>query len=134
MPSIKICVKHYGLVLAGAVAMSLLASPANAGTGCNGVVNWTVWGCAGWDNNNGAKFPYYHKKVVSIKIPKGTHVEVKDGHAVATVNGEKLPVVGGVAALKASGIVSGGAGNIVSGGAGNIVSGGAGNLQVYSGK
>jgi hypothetical protein len=70
-----------------------IGSPAAAGTGCNGVVNIFVWGCAPWDNNNGAKFPYYRKK--AITIPKqGTQIVTKDGVTMALRNGTYYPLIG----------------------------------------
>lgn len=115
-------------LLVGTLALGAYAGPAYAGTGCNGVVNWLVWGCAGWDNNNGPKFPYYSKKAVPVAIPKGgIAIAVKDGQALATVNGVQMPVIGGAAA-----IVAQGGGNIVAQGGGNLVAQGAGNLQVWS--
>ena len=54
------------LVLVAALGVAGLAAPAQAGTGCNGVINPLVWGCAPWDNNNGPNFPYYKKSRVQI--------------------------------------------------------------------
>jgi hypothetical protein len=107
--------------LAAAVSVTGIAAPAIAGTGCNGVVNVFVWGCAPWDNNNGPQFPYFKKKV--IELPK-------EGTQIVTKNGAQMALRGGVYYP----IVAGGAGNIVAGGAGNIVAGGAGNLKVWSGQ
>ena len=141
MSIFKLRRKQIGLAI-GALAISVLALPASAGTGCNNVVNWLVWFCAPWDNNNGPKYPYYRKEVVSVPIPKnGIRVEVKDGHALAIVNGQKMPLVNGTRGLPASvvaagggNVVAAGGGNVVAAGGGNIVSGGAGNLQVWSQK
>ena len=102
---------------AASLAAVGLASPASAGTGCNGIVNWFVWGCAGWDNNKGPKFPYY--KVNKIEIPRANASVFNDRGAAFvkdTRTGKVYP------------IISGGGGNIVAGGAGNIVAGGAGNI------
>lgn len=111
-------------VLTATAAMPL---PAFAGTGCNGVVNILVWGCAPWDNNNGPQFPYHRKREVTLQAPKGSRITVKDGHAVVTVNGVNYPVVGG-----ANGVVSAGGANVVSAGGGNVVSAGGMNLRVWS--
>ena len=105
------------LSAAAVVAAGLsLATPASAGTGCNGVVNWFVWGCAGWDNNNGPQFPYYRKRQVSV--PAGTPAKVERGVVYAQVNGQWAPLVGA------------GAGNLVGAGAGNLVTQGGGNAWV----
>lgn len=98
-------------------ATGAFATPAYAGTGCNGVVNIFVWGCAPWDNNNGPKFPYYKKRATAIKAPAGSKITIKDGHAMVNVNGREYPVVGGA--------------SIVAGGAGNVVAAGGLNLQVW---
>lgn len=110
-----------------ALTAMVAPAPAIAGTGCNGVVNLFVWGCAPWDNNNGSQFPYYRKRQVTIQAPKGSRITVKDGHAVVTVNGANYPVVGG-----ASSVVSAGGANVVSAGGGNVVSAGGLNLQVWT--
>ena len=60
--------RHAAFVACASVALMTAATPANAGTGCNGVVNPLVWGCAPWDNNNGPNFPYYKKK--ELRIPQ----------------------------------------------------------------
>lgn len=104
----------------------LVASPAYAGTGCNGVVNIFVWGCAPWDNNNGPKYPYYKKRETSVQAPRGSKITVKDGHAMVNVNGREYPVVGG-----ASGVVAAGGGNVVAAGGGNVVAAGGLNLRVW---
>ena len=104
------------LVCAALVGAAGVATPAMAGTGCNGVVNWFVWGCAGWDNNNGAQFPYYHKK--QIEIPRAqAQIQTKDGAQIAVYKGNTYPVVG-----------------IVAQGGGNIVAQGGGNIRVWDGK
>ncbi|MES2988368.1 MAG: hypothetical protein V4808_10725 [Pseudomonadota bacterium] len=70
------------LRIAGALALGCLgltfALPASAGTGCNGVINPFVWGCAPWDNNNGPKYPYYKKNPVSIPANKA-RIEMHNG-------------------------------------------------------
>jgi hypothetical protein len=112
--------------IASLAAMGGLASPASAGTGCNGVVNILVWGCAPWDNNNGPRYPYYKKQKVTLKVPQGSKITIKDGHAVVTIGGRDYPVVNGV-----SGVVSAGGGNVVAAGGGNVVAAGGMNLQVW---
>ncbi|HEX8301488.1 hypothetical protein [Sphingomonas sp.] len=107
-------------------ATGAFAAPAYAGTGCNGVVNIFVWGCAPWDNNNGPKFPYYKKRTTAMQAPKGSKITLKDGHAMVNINGREFPVVGG-----ANGVIAAGGGNIISGGAGNVVASGGLNLQVW---
>ena len=116
-------------LLAAAVicaATGFFASPAYAGTGCNGVVNIFVWGCAPWDNNNGPQYPYYKKQQTTIQVPKGSRITIKDGHAMVNVNGKEYPVVNG-----ASGVVSAGGGNVVSAGGGNVIAAGGMNLRVW---
>jgi hypothetical protein len=113
-------------VLAGTIG---IAAPASAGTGCNGVINIFVWGCAPWDNNNGPQYPYYKKRQVSVQAPRGSKITIKDGHAVVTINGRNYPVVGG-----ASGVVSAGGGNVVAAGGGNVVAAGGMNLRVWDGQ
>lgn len=110
-------------VLLSAVGVS---APAYAGTGCNGVVNIFVWGCAPWDNNNGPKYAYYKKRQVSMRVPQGAKITIKDGHAVVTVNGRNYPVIGG-----ANGVVAAGGGNVVAAGGGNVVAAGGMNLRVW---
>ncbi|RYY27547.1 MAG: hypothetical protein EOP62_05965 [Sphingomonadales bacterium] len=79
--------------IAAAVFAVSTATPALAGTGCNGVVNIFVWGCAPWDNNNGPNYPYYRKKAVTI--PKqGTQIVTKDGVQMALRNGTYYPLIG----------------------------------------
>lgn len=116
------------LALAAAIAASTLATPAMAGTGCNGVVNVFQWGCAPWDNNNGPNYPYYKK--VARPVPAGaTRVQIKGDTALATVNGQQMPIIGGTSAL-----VAAGGGNLVASGGGNLVASGGGNLKVWDGK
>jgi hypothetical protein len=86
--------------LATAVAITLgfaaASAPASAGTGCNGVVNQLVWGCAFWDNNNGPNFPYYRNpKTNTINIPKTkeTQIRVIDGQQQVQHNGRWMGVV-----------------------------------------
>ncbi len=102
------------------------ASPAYAGTGCNGVVNIFVWGCAPWDNNNGPKYPYYKKQQTSLQAPRGSKITIKDGYAMVNINGRDYPVVNG-----ANGVVAAGGGNVVAAGGGNVVAAGGMNLQVW---
>lgn len=108
-----------------ATAALTAAGPASAGTGCNGVVNILVWGCAPWDNNNGAQFPYFKKQTIVRNAPKGSQVQIKDGAAMVNIGGQWFPVAGGTA-----GIVAAGGGNIVAAGGGNIVNAGGLNLKV----
>jgi hypothetical protein len=75
-----------------AVAAAFYSTPA-AAAGCNGVVNIFVWGCAPWDNNTGAKFPYYRKKATTIPA-KGTQIVTKDGVRMALRNGTYYPLIG----------------------------------------
>lgn len=103
-------------IAAASLALVAGAAPAMAGTGCNGVVDWFKWGCAGWDNNNGPKFPYFKKKMQSV--PAGTQVIDKNGVWMAQINGQWAP------------IVAQGGGNIVAQGGGNIVAQGGGNFWV----
>ena len=76
-----------------AVAALSYSAPAFAGTGCNGVVNVFVWGCAPWDNNNGPKYPYYRKKVVTLPA-QGTQIVEKNGVKMALHNGNYYPLIG----------------------------------------
>ncbi|HEX8302801.1 hypothetical protein [Sphingomonas sp.] len=76
-----------------AVAAAFYSTPATAGTGCNGVVNVFVWGCAPWDNNNGPQYPYYRKKAVVLPA-KGTQIVTKDGIRMALRNGTYYPLIG----------------------------------------
>ena len=62
--------RNASLAACASVALLTVATSASAGTGCNGVVNPLVWGCAPWDNNNGPNFPYYKKKQVTIPQAK----------------------------------------------------------------
>ena len=68
------------------------AAPAHA-AGCNGVVNVFVWGCAPWDNNNGPRYPYFKKKVITIPA-NGTQIVTKDGAKMALRNGTYYPLIG----------------------------------------
>lgn len=111
---------------AALIGFAGISAPAHAGTGCNGVVNIFVWGCAPWDNNNGPQFPYYKKRQVAVQAPAGSKITIKDGHAVVTVNGRNYPVVGG-----ASGVIAAGGGNVVAAGGGNVVAAGGMNLRVW---
>jgi hypothetical protein len=110
---------------AAAAAVALLPTPASAGTGCNGVVNILVWGCAPWDNNNGPRFPYYRKKQVDMRAPAGSKITLKDGAAMIEVGGKQYPVVGG-----ANAVAAGGANAVAAGGA-NVVAAGGMNLKVW---
>ena len=116
-------------LLAAAIACAApfaFAAPAYAGTGCNGVVNIFVWGCAPWDNNNGPQFPYYKKQQTTIQVPKGSRITVKDGHAMVNVNGKEYPVVNGVA-----GVVASGGGNVIAPGGANVIATGGLNMRVW---
>lgn len=100
-------------VCAAVFSFAALATPATAGTGCNGVINPLVWGCAPWDNNNGPKFPYFKK--VQINIPqKQAQIFTKDGVQLVRDlrNGQVSPVI----------TVSGG--NVIAAGGGNAVAAG----------
>ena len=77
------------------------------GTGCNGVINPFVWYCAPWDNNNGAKYPYFKKKTIQVPAAQ-SKVETKDGTSIVLYNGNYYP------------LVASGAGNLVASGAGNL--------------
>lgn len=118
------------MALSGAILVSSLSvsAPAYAGTGCNGVVNIFVWGCAPWDNNNGAKYPYFKKREVAMRVPTGSKITIKDGYAFVTVNGRNYPVING-----ANGVVAAGGGNVVAAGGGNVVAAGGMNLRVWDG-
>ncbi len=76
------------------VALLSVAAPANAGTGCNGVINPLVWGCAPWDNNNGPNYPYYKK--TEVRIPQNK-AQIFQQHGVNLVkdlrNGKVHPVI-----------------------------------------
>lgn len=105
------------LSAAAVIATGLgLATPASAGTGCNGVVNIFQWGCAPWDNNNGPQYPYFKKK--TVKVAGGTPAMQKDGRWFAQVNGQWAP------------IIAAGGGNIVAAGAGNVIAPGGANVVV----
>ena len=80
------------LAAAMAVGLFTFAAPANAGTGCNGVINPFVWGCAPWDNNNGPNFPYYKKSTISVPANK-VKIENKNGQAMGQYNGQWYPVI-----------------------------------------
>ena len=110
--------KHLGLC--AAVSLTIAPAPAQA-AGCNGVVNPFVWGCAPWDNNNGPKFPYYSKKVVTLRAPAGSRIEQKDGSQIIDINGQKYPV---------SGVIAPGGANVVASGGANVVAAGGANVQV----
>ena len=108
------------LVLAScAVAAAAISSPAVAGTGCNGVVNVFVWGCAPWDNNSGPRFPYFRKKLLASPA-NGTQIVTKDGVRMALRNGTHYPLIG-----------QDGAGVIGQDGAG-FISNNGGTLRVWS--
>ncbi|MCP3734317.1 hypothetical protein M9979_05420 [Sphingomonas sp. RP10(2022)] len=98
-----------------------LASPAHA-SGCNGVVNFFVWGCAPWDNNNGPNYPYYRKKVVTMKAPAGSRIEEKNGAAMIDINGQKFPL--------ANGVIAPGGANVIAPGGANVIAPGGANVQV----
>ena len=108
-------------IVLGLVAATTLgaAGAASAGTGCNGIVNQFIWGCAFWDNNNGPQYPFYKKKVVNIpasaSVPAGTLLKVRGADLVDARSGR---------------VVAAGAGNVVAAGAGNVVAAGAGNVVV----
>ena len=70
-----------------------MSTPAYAGTGCNGVINIFVWGCAPWDNNNGAQHPYYNKRQITVSA-KQAQIVVRDGARMALINGQYYPLVG----------------------------------------
>ena len=95
------------LAVFGAAAMMAVPTPASAGTGCNGVVNIFVWGCAPWDNNNGPQFPYAHKRQTTVPANQ-SQIVTKNGVPMALYNGNYYP------------IVASGGGNIVASGGGNI--------------
>ncbi|MES2986478.1 MAG: hypothetical protein V4808_01095 [Pseudomonadota bacterium] len=80
--------------IAAAFFAAAAATPASAGTGCNGVVNVFVWGCAPWDNNNGSQYPYYRKKIVEIPR-RGTQIVTKDGVQMALRGGQYYPIAPG---------------------------------------
>ena len=121
--------KHILPTLLIAAAGTSIGTPADAGTGCNGVVAWWVWGCAPWDNNNGSQFPFYKKQAVAVPAGKTIRVDIKGNDALAVIDGKQMPIIGGKAALVASG-----GGNLVASGGGNLVASGGGNLKVWSGQ
>ncbi|UZK66674.1 hypothetical protein [Sphingomonas sp. M1-B02] len=84
-------VRLAGIAAAGFAAC--VATPASAGTGCNGVVNIFLWGCAPWDNNNGPQYPYYRKKVITLPR-QGTQIVTKNGVQMALRNGTYYPLIG----------------------------------------
>ena len=97
-------------ILAGAAILAAgvtLSAPASAGTGCNGVINPFVWGCAPWDNNNGAQYPYYRK--TQVQIPKANaKVEIVNGARMVTDlrTGQRMPLIqdGGAYMVAAGGM------------------------------
>lgn len=96
------------IVCAAAIGFAAAATPAYAGTGCNGVVNPFVWGCAPWDNNNGPKYPYYNK--TQVTRPKvEVQIIVQDGRQFAKDlrTGQVAPVI------------AAGGGNVITLGGGN---------------
>lgn len=100
------------LRLAGTLTLGCLimtfSGPAYAGTGCNGIINPFVWGCAPWDNNNGPQFPYYQKKPVSI--PKAqAKIEIHNGAKMVRDlrNGQLMPFI----STNGSTMVAAGGGN-----------------------
>ena len=93
MPFAKSIRRPLLLALFGSAAMMAVPSPAIAGTGCNGVVNFFVWYCAPWDTNNGPQFPYYTKRQVSVPA-KQVRIVVRDGAHMALINGQYYPLVG----------------------------------------
>lgn len=107
-----------GLLIAG-----LGASNTAQAAGCNGVVDFFRWGCAPWDNNNGPKFPYYSKKVVTMRAPAGSRVETKNGASMIDINGVKYPV--------AAGVIAPGGANVIAPGGANVIAPGGANVQVY---
>lgn len=102
----KLRVAAAASVLAASFAIGV---PAAQAQGCNGVVNWFTWGCAPWDNNNGPRFPYYSKKVVTMRAPQGSRIETKNGMSMININGTSYPVSGVVAAGGANVVAAGGA-------------------------
>lgn len=89
-------------VLAASLVAVAGTAPALA-AGCNGVVNPFVWGCAPWDNNNGAQHPYY--KAPKITIQGGeSRIQIKNGAKMIEHQGKWLPVI------------SAGGGNVVAAG------------------
>lgn len=116
-------IKHIATLAAtGVLAASATAAPPMA-SGCNGVVNIFVWGCAPWDNNNGPKFPYYRKKVVTKFAPQGSKVITDTGATMIDINGVKYPIAD-------ARVVAAGGANVVAAGGGNVVAPGGANIQV----
>ncbi len=105
-----------------AAAAAVPMAPAIAG-GCNGVVDIFKWGCAPWDNNNGAKFPYFKKTTVAKKVPAGTPYQNKDGNLMVKVDGQWMPVA------NSAGVVAAGGLNQPNG----VIAAGGLNLQVVQG-
>lgn len=116
-------IKHIAILMAaGIVAGSAAAAPPMA-SGCNGVVNIFVWGCAPWDNNNGPKYPYYRKKVVSKYAPPGSKVITDRGATMIDINGVKYPIAD-------ARVVAAGGANVVAAGGANVIAPGGANIQV----
>lgn len=93
MSFIRINRKAMYLAVIGAAAMMAVPTPASAGTGCNNVINIFVWGCAPWDNNNGAQYPYFRKRQVTVPANRA-QIIVKDGARMALINGQYYPLIG----------------------------------------
>lgn len=79
-------------LLCGAAAMLGVSAPAHAGTGCNGVINIFVWGCAPWDNNNGERYPYYRKRQATVPANQ-SQIVTRDGARMVLYRGQYYPVV-----------------------------------------
>lgn len=90
------------------------ATAGSYGTGCNGVVNILVWGCAPWDNNNGPKYPYYRKKKQQLPASQ-TQIVERNGQKMALYNGQYYPLAGAP-------VISPGGANVVASGGGNMIS------------
>lgn len=114
------------LIAAIAIATAGTATPALA-AGCNGVVDIFKWGCAPWDNN-GPKYPYFKKTIVTRNAPRGSPIQIKDGAAMVQINGQWYPVADG-----AAGVVAAAGGNVVAAGGGNVIAAGGLNLQTVQG-
>ena len=116
-------------IVLGLVAATALgaAGAANAGTGCNGIVNQFIWGCAFWDNNNGPQYPFYKKKVVNVpasaNVAAGTLLKVSGSNLIDARTGR-------IVAAGAGNIIAQGGGNIIAQGGGNIIAQGGGNVVV----
>lgn len=102
--------------VASIAAATLFATPATAGTGCNGVINILEWGCAPWDNNNGPQFKYWKKQEVNAPVSQVKIVDVK-GQRMAEYKGKTW-------------VIAPGAGNVIAPGAGNVIAPGAGNMTI----